>query len=259
MSGWRRSILAAGVVILGACASSSERPVLPPDEQYARAQALYEREDWREAVRAFQTFTFNYPQDPRVPDARWLTGEAYYASEDWATASQEYLGFQRDYPNDARAAEALYRAARSYERLSLRPELDQRDTHRAIGIYDRVLAEYPRSEFADRARERRARLRNKLAEKEFLNAEFYFDNEDWEAAEIYLTRLVRNYPDSDWLPAGYALLARARCARGLETDAARAYRALNELYPDSAPASDVRGRLTPRCRGETGAQGTAGG
>ena len=248
-AGWRGWVL-AGALALGACASSEEGQILPPDAQYARALALYEAQDWRDAVRAFQTFTFNYPQDPRVTDARWLTAEAYFAAEDWATAAQEYLGFQRDYPTDPRAAEALFRGARSYQRLSLRPELDQRDTQRAIGIYDRLLAEYPRSDFADTARESRARLRNKLAEKEYLNAEFYFDHEDWKASEIYATRLVREYPDSDWLPAAYALLARARCEQGLEADAARAYRALTELYPDSPAARVVGGQLTPRCRGE---------
>lgn len=258
MARWRGWIL-AGALALGACASSAESPVLPPDEQYARAMALYEEEEWRDAVRAFQTFTFNYPQDPRVTDARWLTAEAYYAAEDWATAAQEYLGFQRDYPTDARAAEALYHTGRSYQRLSLRPELDQRDTQRAIGIYDRLLAEYRGSDFAGSAREHRARLRNKLAEKEYLNADFYFDNEDWKAAEIYLTRLVREYPDSDWLPAAYALLARARCEQGLEADAARAYRALIDLYPDSPAAKIVGGQLTPRCRGEGDASESADG
>lgn len=250
MPGNRLAGLAASVLVLWACASTDESPVLPPDEQYARAVRLYEDGEYREAVRAFQTFTFNYPQDPRVVDARWLAAESYYAAEDWATAAQEYLNFQRDYAREPRAAEALYRAARSYEHMSLRPELDQRDTRRAVGVLDRLLAEYPGSDFAGQGQERRKRLRNKLAEKEYLNAEFYFDNEDWEAAEIYLSRMIRDYSDSDWLPAGYALLARARCAQGLDQDAARAYRALLELYPESSAAREVRNQLRRSCRGE---------
>lgn len=243
-------VVLAGVVLAGACASTGEAPIRPPDEQYARGVQLYEAGKYREAISALQAFTFNYPQDPRVVDARWLAAEAYVGAEDWATAAQEYLNFQRDAPRDPRAAEALYQAAHAYEEVSLRPELDQRDTQRAQGIYDRVIAEYPASDFVAQARERRVRLRDKLAEKEYLNAEFYFDHEDWKAAEIYSTRLIQLYPDSNWLPAAYALLARARCAQGLEQDAGRAFRALIDLYPDSSAARVARDDLPLACRSE---------
>lgn len=246
----RRWTVLAAVLLAGACASTGETPILPPDEQYARGVELYEDGKYREAIQMLQAFTFNYPQDPRVVDARWLAAEAYVGAEDWATAAQEYLNFQRDAPRDARAAEALFQAARAYEEVSLRPELDQRDTQRAQGIYDRVIAEYPSSDFVTQARERRARLRDKLAEKEYLNAEFYFDHEDWRGAEIYVTRLIELYPDSSWLPAAYALLARARCAQGLEQDAGRAFRALIDLYPDSSAARIPLDDLPPACRGE---------
>ncbi len=246
----RWSTALAALLLLAGCATTTEQAVLPPDEQYARGLRLYEEGKHREAVQSFQAFTFNYPQDPRVSDARWLTAEAYAGAEDWATAAQEYLNYQRDYPLDSRAGEAVYQAARAYERLSLRPELDQRDTQRAVGLYDRLLAEYPASDFVEQARERRSRLRDKLAEKEFLNAEFYFGHEDWEAAEIYVTRLIELFPDSNWLPAAYSLLARTRCAQGLDQDAARAYRALVDIYPDSSAAREVRGELRAGCRGE---------
>lgn len=243
--------LAAGLALLvTACGSTNENRVLPADPQYASAVRLYEDGEYDDAVAAFQAFTFNYPQDPRVVDARWLTAESYYSDGDWATAAQEYLNFQRDYPRDDRAAEALFNAARSYERMSLRPELDQRDTQRALTVIDRVLSEYPGSEFAESARERRGQLRNKLAEKEYLIAEFYFDNEDYEAAETYLVELIERFPQSDWVPAAYALLARARCEHGLDDEAARAFRALAELYPESRATRDVRGELSRACRGE---------
>ncbi len=136
---WLGFLILAQALALAACASTPSNRVLPPDEQYQRAQEAYGRGEYRDAVSAFQTFSFNYPQDPRVVDARWLTAESYFAIEDWATAAQEYLNFQRDFMREPRAAEALFKAGRSYQEMSLRPELDQRDTERAINIYERIL------------------------------------------------------------------------------------------------------------------------
>lgn len=241
------ALLVALAIVLG-CASTVEERVLPPDEQYALAVEAYESGDYRNAIQALQTFTFNYPQDPRIVDARWLTAEAYYASEDWVTAAGQYLDFQRDYGREARAPEALYLAGRSYQHLSLRPELDQRDTERAINLYDQLLQEYPASEFAGEARERRLRLRDKLAEKVYLVAEFYFDNEEYQAAEIYLTDLIERFPESDWLPAGLALLARTFCAEGREERASDAHRALRTQYPESSAVAEVTSELAGTCR-----------
>src|SRR5688500_2493121 len=279
----RLSILLALALWSAGCASTQETAVLPPDEQFERAQQEFADGDIREAIAHFQTFAFNYPQDPRVPEARWMTAQGYHAIEDWATAAQEDLNYQRDYPRDEpaaarmtaqryhdsedgataaqeylncqldyprdeRAAEGLFQAGRAYQQMSLRPELDQRETERAVNAYDRVVVEYPRSEFVEEARTRKAQLRDKLAEKVFLNAEFYFDNENYSASEIYLTDLIAMYTDTSWIPAAYALLARTKCQQGLGDRASEVYARLRENYPDSQAAREVVGELPERCR-----------
>lgn len=246
------------VLIASSCASTTETPVLPADEQFARAMELFEDREYARAVTAFQGFVFNYPQDPRVGEARWRAAESYYRMEDWATAAQEFLNFQRDFPASERAAEAIYQAGRSYQEMSLRPELDQRDTERAINVYDRLIVEYPVSEFVEEARRRVRELRDKLAEKVYLNAEFYFDHEDYEAAEIYLTDLISGYPETDWLAAGYALLAMTFCEQGLEDRAAEVFSRLEESFPDSAAVREARGELPGRCRSRGPAERAAG-
>lgn len=240
--------LAGLVAVATGCATVREAGVLPADEQYALAISLHEQEKYVEAVSAFQTFSFNYPQDPRNVEVRWLTAEAYFGAEDWATAAQEYLNFQRDYPSHERADDALYQAGRSYQELSLRPELDQRDTIRSINVFDRLLREYPSSEWVAEGRERRSQLRDKLAEKVYLNAEFYFDHEEYDAAEIYLVDLIENHSDSSWLPAGYALLAVTFCEQGLRDRAGEVFQRLVESFPDSRAIDEARDRLPGECR-----------
>lgn len=237
---------------LAACASNNgQSQVLTADEQYAEAVRLFEDQEYRDAITALQTFTFNYPQDPRILEARWLTARAYYEAEDWATAAQEFLNFQRDYPRDPRAAEALFMGGRSYQQMSLRPELDQRDTERAINVYDRVPREYPQSEFVAEARRRRALLRNKLGEKAYLNGKFYFDNDDYRAAEVYLTDVIELFPDTDWVAPAYALLAKTYCQWRRVDRAVEMVRVLREQFPDAPATRDVMAQIEPRCVGTT--------
>lgn len=255
----RRATLLLAAVAIAACASTPDSSVLPPDEQFARAEARFAERDYREAIADFQTFAFNYPQDPRVAEARWKTAEGHYALEDWATAAQEYLNFQRDYPRDERAASALFQAGRAYQHMSLRPELDQRETERAVNVYDRVIVEYPRSEHVEEAARRKRELRDKLAEKVFLNAEFYFDNDNYEATEIYLADLIERYIDTAWIPTAYALLARAKCEQGLGDRAAEIHGRLLENYPDSRAAREIPSQLPEGCRSpRTAVDGRAG-
>lgn len=244
------ALIPALLLVASACASDGgERSVLTADEQYARAVALFESGDYLQAISDLQVFTYNYPQDPRAIDARWLTARAYYESEDWATAAQEFLNFQRDHPREARAAEALFLAGQAFQRMSLRPELDQRDTERAINVYDRLLREYPGSEFVEDARTRRGQLRDKLAEKGYLNGEFYFDNESYEAAEMYLTDLIRTFPDTSWVAPAYALLARTYCEWGRRERAIEMVRVLREQFADSQATREVLADLAPSCQG----------
>lgn len=246
-----RSLLLTAVfaAVLGiGCAQNSENTVLPADEQFEHAVEEFEKEHYRKAVSALQAFAFNYPQDPRLTEARWMVAQSYFGGEDWATAAQEFLNYQRDFPDDARASEALYMAGRSFEEMSLRPELDQRETMRAANMYQRVLTEYPQSEFAEETRERRQRLRNKLAEKIYLNAEFYFKAKAYDASEIYLTDLIEQHTDSDWLPAAYALLSQTFCLQGLEDRASQVFAVLEGSFPDSEAALEAEKELPDYCR-----------
>jgi len=237
------------VVVSTRCASAPlPEGVLPADGQFELAVGLFEDRNFQDALRALQTFTFNYPQDNRVAEAEWMVAEASFAVEDWATSAQEHLTFQRSHPRHERAAMSLARAAEAYEKLSLRPELDQRDTERAINVYERILQEYPGTEQAVEARERRQRLRSKLAEKAFLNAKFYFKNEFYDAAEIYVTDLIANFPDTDWMPAALSLLGEVFCWQGLSDRATEAYITLESAFPDSEAARSIPDELPATCR-----------
>jgi tol-pal system protein YbgF len=86
-----------------------------------------------------------YPTHERVPDALFFVGESWAASNP-DSAAAAYESVVRRYPKSSRAATSLYKLGLMAERHG--------DRAAARGYYQRVLADYPRSDEAGLAREK---------------------------------------------------------------------------------------------------------
>jgi outer membrane protein assembly factor BamD len=236
---------AAGLAALLACASAPTNEVLPAAEEYERGREAFGRGDFHDAITYLNRLVLNYPEDGHVVEARYLLGLANYEVEEYPTAAQDFERFQTDYPADSLADDALYWAGRSYEAQSLEPPLDQSDTRRAISSYTDLVRQYPGSEHASDADARVAALRERLAEKEYMNTRFYARQELWEATEIYARSLIEEYPQSKWVAPAYLLLLRAFEAQGKTAEAAAARETLLEQFPESPEATEVRQAAGP--------------
>jgi tol-pal system protein YbgF len=94
---------------------------------------------------ALQQILQTYPTDERVPDALYFIGESW-ASSNTDSAAAAYDSVVRAYPMSIRAPTSLYKLGLMAERRG--------DRAGARGYYQRVLADYPRSDEAVLAREK---------------------------------------------------------------------------------------------------------
>ena len=231
---------------LAACATTREEAaVLPADDEYGRGAQAYADGNWGRAAEHLNRFVLNYAADPRVAEARYMLGQANFHLEEYPSAAQDFERFQTDFPADTLADDALYWAARSYEEQSLKPQLDQADTRRAISSYEALVSQYPASALGEEARERLRTLRDRLAEKEFQALQYYFDQQLWKATEIYARALIEEYPQSRHIAPAYLMLLRAYDAQGRVDDARRVRDALLEQFPDSPEAAEARQLAVP--------------
>ncbi|MFN2433335.1 MAG: outer membrane protein assembly factor BamD, partial [Gemmatimonadota bacterium] len=184
MVAWRRLVWVLALVAgAPACASVPVSEVLAADEEYAAGRTAFEEGRWSLAAEHLNRFVLNYAGDPRVAEARFLLGQANFELEEYPSAALDFERFQTDFPADSLADDALFLAGRSYEEQSLRPQLDQADTRRAISSYESLVDQYPASPLVEDVESRAAILRERLAEKEYMNARYYFRQELWEATE----------------------------------------------------------------------------
>ena len=133
----------------------------------------------------------------------------------------------------------------SYTRLAPRPELDQEYTRTAIQHCQSLIALYPQSEFNDRARAALTTLDNKLAEKLFLQGDYYFKRNAFDSAIQSLEDVLQAYPTSSAAPRALLRLYQSYVKIGYTEEATQAKERLLRDFPDSEEARRVKDAATP--------------
>jgi outer membrane protein assembly factor BamD len=241
----RRFLAGCAVLAATACASAPTNEILSAEEEFRLGQEAFAGGRFADAAEHFNRLVLNYPGSEHVVEARYLLGRANFQNEEYPSAAQDFERFQQEFPADSLADDALYWAGRSYEAESLKPQLDQADTQRAISSYTELLRQYRASSLAEDAGQRIDRLRDRLAEKEYQNARYYFRQRRWKALEIYVRALIEEYPQSNFVAPAYLMLVRAYEAQGREEEAERIRETLREQFPESPEAAEVGGPARP--------------
>lgn len=155
-----------------------------------------ERGRCAEAVEKLQRLVDNYPGSRLVAEAQYHLAEAYFCSEDYVNAAFEYQRLIQTYPSSQWVAEAQFKIAECYYQQARRAELDQTETRNALRHFRTFLDDNPHHLLVDKARERIADCRNRLAYKTYLAARLYQRQNHRDAARIYYDQILNEYPDT---------------------------------------------------------------
>ena len=138
----------AMVVVLTGCGSSEETVVVTPEKRFEHAKALFDDEDFQEAISEFTVITLQYQGSGVAADAQFYLAESRFQREEYLLASFEYGVLRRNYPASPRTGEAQYKIGLCYYNLSPRSSLDQKYTYRAIDEFQAFVEYNPSNEFA---------------------------------------------------------------------------------------------------------------
>lgn len=121
-----------------------------PDVLYAQGQDLFIAGRYDEARKVFSRLVDAYPSHGLADNALYWFGEAYYSEKVFQKALAAFLDVTVKYPKGNKAPDAMLKAAYSYQELN--------DKVRAGETFSALLARYPDSEAAVKARIALARL-----------------------------------------------------------------------------------------------------
>lgn len=131
-------------------ASDADDPVVE-NRSYESAYRLFKGGSHQKAVTAFQEFLKKYPDSVYVPNVHFAMGSAYFALKDYKNAVASYQLLQVKYSYSPKVAEAMFGIADSYQELDNMVAVKK--------TLRQIVAKYPGSEMADKAKKRLASLK----------------------------------------------------------------------------------------------------
>lgn len=232
--------LAAAVLLAAACGTANPYQGMTTDEIYEMAVREFEEGEYDNAVRALDRVLASDAGFERAEEARLMRAQAHFLDGDYILAQSDYRRFQQTYPTSPRAAEAALGVCRALVELSPIPQRDQDYTEEALAVCGNVATDYRGSPEAQRADSLARTMHLKLAEKEYLNGEFYFRRDLYDSAIKYWEFVLELYPDTPWAPRALKGIYDANTAIGYDDLADEALQRLLEEYPESRAAREVR-------------------
>jgi outer membrane protein assembly factor BamD len=120
---------------------------------------------------------------------------AYYQL-DYMNAENLFKSFLEIFPNSVKAEEADYMRAYCFYKQSPKPELDQTNTMKAVGMMQTFINTHPGSTRIKEANDIIDECRAKLETKDRKSAKLYYDLGQFRAAGVAYTALLDAYPES---------------------------------------------------------------
>jgi outer membrane protein assembly factor BamD len=231
---------AVGMFLLSVagCGSSAPQTTQTPEERFARAKALFDKEDFLEAITEFTVITLQNQGSSFAPDAQYYLGECRFKRGEYLLAAYEYSVLKRSYPASPRVADAQYKLALCYYSLSPKPPLDQQYTRKAIDEFQTFAEYYPGHALAPDADQKIKELNSRLAKKQYETAILYGKMNYYKAAILSYDVVIEKFHDTEYAPLAFLGKAEILMSRDRYSEAATEIARFLDRYPNSV----LRGR-----------------
>jgi outer membrane protein assembly factor BamD len=204
-----KNIVWAAVVALLwiGCSGRSPEPTWTAEEYFSYAKDLYEDEDYFEATNEFTVIILRYPGSTVADSAQYLLGMSHYMLEEYIISAAEFSKLINNMPQSPLVPDAQYMLGMSYYEMSPRPALDQEYTEKALRAFQLFIEDFPGHKKREEVEQKLMELREKMAEKAYLNAELYRKMVWYKSSLIYYNIVLERYYDTSW--ADDAMLGKA--------------------------------------------------
>jgi outer membrane protein assembly factor BamD len=225
-------VVSISLIWLG-CSGRSPEPSWTAEEYYEYAKDLYDDENYFESANEFTIIILRYAGSSVADSAQYYLGMSHYNLDEFIISAAEFSKLINNMPQSPLVPDAQYMLGMSYYEMSPRAALDQEYTRKALRAFQMYLEDHPRHYRREEVEIKLLELREKLAEKEFLNADLYRKMYRLRSSLIYYDIVLERYYDTTW--ADDALVGKALVYIELEEweNAREQLLTFKDKYPDS--------------------------
>jgi outer membrane protein assembly factor BamD len=223
----------------------------PPEVLYNQGLANIKAGNMSEAARKFDAVDAQHPFSEWSRKSLVMSTFTKYRLGRYAeaiTTGNRYLNL---YPKSEDAAYAQYLVGLSYWKQISNVTQDQKNSVKTIEAMQRVVNDFPDSEYVDDAQAKIRFARDQLAGKEMQVGRYYLERKEYLASIQRFRNVVEQYPNTNQIEEALARLVEAYYAMGVVQEAQTAAAVLGHNYPDSQWYADSykllqQGGLEPR-------------
>lgn len=185
------------------------------DLKYTYAKKYFDEQKYGRSITLLEELVPIFKGTANAEESLYLLAQSFFLEKDYTTASQYFAAYYTTYPRGEYTEIARYNSAYGMYLDSPDPRLDQTSTYKAIQEFQDFLDHYPQSDKVQLAQEYMFDLQEKLAYKELLAAQLYFNlgnymGNNYESCVITSREALKNYPFSKYIEDYQMLILRSR-------------------------------------------------
>ena len=162
------------------------------DAKYEAAFEYYNLNKFSKAASLFESLAVLTDGTERDDTVRYYWGLSNYKFKDYYTAETNFDQFIQSYPRSPFTSEARYLRLDCLYRQTLRYELDQTPTYKAINEISAYILEYPSNVHMQECRDMLLELNERLDKKAYESAKLYYKMEDYLASRVAFKNVLKD-------------------------------------------------------------------
>lgn len=162
------------------------------DAKYKAAFDYFNQGKYSKAATLFESLSVLTNGTERDDTVRYYWGLSNYKFKDYYTAETNFDKFLESYPRSPFTSEARYLRLDCLYRSTLRYELDQTPTYKAINAISEYILEFPSTEHMQECRDMLVELNERLDKKAYEAAKLYYKMEDYLASRVAFKNVLKD-------------------------------------------------------------------
>lgn len=207
--------------------------IQPADVLYNQALASMDAGNIRRAKKKLSELDQQHPYSEFSRRAMILQTFIEYRQANYVDSAQSARRYVALYPGDKEAAYAQYLLGMSNFKQMQDITRDQTVTARAYNAMNKLVEQYPDSEYVEDAKTKMRITLDQLAGKEMLTGRYYLERREFLAAITRFRGVVERYQTTRHIEEALARLTEAYFALGVVPEAQNAAAVLGHNFPDS--------------------------
>ena len=191
-------VVLASLIALMSCKSEYEMLLNSndADAKYEAAFQYFNDNKFSRAASLFESLSVLTNGTERDDTVRYYWGLSNYKYKDYYTAETNFEQFLSSYPRSPFASDATYLRLDCLYRQTLRYELDQTPTYKAISEISAYILEYPSNTHMQECRDMLVELNERLDRKAYEGAKLYYKMEDYLASRVAFRNVLKDDADN---------------------------------------------------------------